>query len=656
MASLLDRIKAWDKRQLFFVLLIFLIGFGFRAHLMKYDLFFEFDSYWHARMTEQVIKTGAPFLVDPMSYYQLGGGPMSYSNIGWWYITAIFYKIFSIPFTFGAYDKMLWIGFVKFLPAFFGALTGIAMFLFFREIYGKRAGYLAGFFTAISSGYIYRTMSGFFEGSSLVFFFMAMGFFFLARAMKGAEFGKRTIINAGLAGLCLGLTGFIGGWYLVVPYAIIPFGIFGTLLLWFRNQKAMNFLKTFLIIIAVFAAINFFFGIDFILNPAGTATGGVIPIMRAHPPDSWFSEMLNYIKPYIGLAPQTAPTVESAEGDIGAVFRSSVGEQQSGVPSFGTKYNALIVFPVIALLLIPLRLWRKKNDYVSLLVFFWVAATFAMAYFRLQMTFAFGLALAAAAAFVFNEILEFMQSRTSFEKKILAVCLLLFAFIGVAQAALFTNDQVPNIESEEGWKATLSWLKANTPTDAKMFNWWDEGHWISFIGERKVLLDNRNIDLNGDSDVALSIVTDDVNKACKIIKKYGSDYAIYGSDLMQKESSMAYYGYRTLNPENPNLQGFGPVMVWSCAKASNGYQCGQFGISDAQMDIVSTVWTDKPSQFQENGRVPIFFYKSADKSHFYAVVGARVNNSFLVRAWFNDPSVYCLEQVFGETVKVFKVK
>ncbi len=653
--GLVDRIKKIDGKQLFFLALIFLIGFGFRAHLLKYELFFEFDSYWHARMTEQIINNGTPFLLDPLSYYQLGGGPMAYSGVGWWYVTAAFYKVFSFPFTGGAYDKLLWIQFVKFLPAFFGALTGIAMFFLFKEIYGVRAGYLAGFFTAISSGYIYRTMAGFFEGSSLVFLVMVVGFFFLARAVKNLEFNKKTIGSAALAGLFIGLTGFIGGWYLVASYTILPFTVFGALVLWFRNKNALNFLKVCAITLVIVGGINFVFGLDFFVHDfVNQNYNEVHPLLHAHPPFDWLGGTFSYLKPYIGLSPNTVPTREEAEGDIGAVFRSSVGEQQSGFPAFGNKFNALLVFPVIALFLIPWRILRKKDDAVSLLLFFWVAASFAMAYFRLQMTFAFGLGLAVAAAFCFNEIIEFAQKRTPFEKMILCVGLLLFVFIGVAQAALFTDDQVPNIESEAGWKQALDWIKDNTPKDAKMFNWWDEGHWISFMGERKVLLDNRNIDLNGDSAVALAIVTTDVNQACGIIKSYGSDYAVFGGDLLEKEQSLALYGYKTLNPSNPNIQGFGAGVIMGCSKDAGVYHCGGNNLPEQQMNSISTKWNSTPTQFYDE-RTPMFVYRSEDNSYLYLILGARVNNSFLARAWFNDPAVYCLKNVYGNTVKVFKV-
>ncbi len=48
--------KNVDKKSLAILLLIFILGFAVRAHLMKYDLIFGFDSYFHARITSYVIE------------------------------------------------------------------------------------------------------------------------------------------------------------------------------------------------------------------------------------------------------------------------------------------------------------------------------------------------------------------------------------------------------------------------------------------------------------------------------------------------------------------------------------------------------------------------------------------------------------------------
>ncbi|MBM3282119.1 MAG: hypothetical protein FJY86_02140, partial [Candidatus Diapherotrites archaeon] len=44
------------RTDLGLVLLVIFFGFIVRAQLMRYELFFEFDSYWHARMVSYILQ------------------------------------------------------------------------------------------------------------------------------------------------------------------------------------------------------------------------------------------------------------------------------------------------------------------------------------------------------------------------------------------------------------------------------------------------------------------------------------------------------------------------------------------------------------------------------------------------------------------------
>ena len=72
--ELLGKNFSIDKKQLFLLVVLFLFAFGIRAHLAKYDLFFGFDSYYHARMVAEVIQNGAVPVIDTMGWYGSEGG------------------------------------------------------------------------------------------------------------------------------------------------------------------------------------------------------------------------------------------------------------------------------------------------------------------------------------------------------------------------------------------------------------------------------------------------------------------------------------------------------------------------------------------------------------------------------------------------------
>ncbi|MEM4256870.1 MAG: STT3 domain-containing protein, partial [Candidatus Diapherotrites archaeon] len=329
LSSIKDFFKT-RKKELFFVFLVFLLGFGIRAHLMKYDLFFEFDSYYHGRMVEFYLQNGHIPKVDPMAYYQLPEGGSLKPNVGefFWLVTGNLFKLFTLN---APYNKENWIVAIKFFPAFFGALISVAMYYLGKELYDKKAGIIFAIFAATIPAFVYRTMSGFFEDDSLGFLPLVIGMVFLARALKNAEFNKSTIINSILAGLSLGLMaltwqGFGFAWMIFPPFFIAT-------LVYMKlakepKEKIVNFSKNFVIFFLIMSTI-------------ATSYLGLW----------WFEFGLNQV---IGYLPITAEGYSrlSTGSDLGPnVFSISIGEESQGIKYWLNKYNALVFFPFLAIVI-----------------------------------------------------------------------------------------------------------------------------------------------------------------------------------------------------------------------------------------------------------------------------------------------------------------
>ena len=321
------------KKELFFLALIFMLGFGIRGHMMVYELFFEFDGYYHARMTEFVLQNGYIPSTDPLAYYQIPGGvpnPQFQDGPFWWMLTSTIYKIITLGMP---YDRGIFFAFVKFLPAVFGSLTCLAMYFLGKEMYGRRAGAAMAFFAAVIPAFVYRTMAGWFEGQSIGFLWMVLGMLFLVRAVKGGEFNRQTIINALVGAFFFALMAWTWQAFLMVPYIILGFILLTLCLLVFRYvfsnepvQKNLNVVFNAGVVLAIFFVLaSAVIGTHWIENFTGNIqnlfTGG---------------GALN-----LGGAGQTA----------GSVFSVSVGEESKGLVYWGNKYNALGVFigwPVVA--------------------------------------------------------------------------------------------------------------------------------------------------------------------------------------------------------------------------------------------------------------------------------------------------------------------
>ncbi len=689
-----NRIAAINKKEAFLLIMLFLLAFGMRGHLAKYDLLFGFDSYYHARMNAYVIQTGAAPELDTMSWYGdihgQGGAPLPGSVKFFWAFNAVMYKIMTLG---APYDKETWINIVKILPAFYGALISVAMYFLGKELYGKKAGYAMAFVAAIIPAFVYRTMGGFLEEDCLGFLWMVIGLVFFVKAVKRPEFTRRKIGFAAASGIFFGLMAFTWQMFLLIPITIVMYSVFAFINIYAEkgSKAVIPFAGLTTVSIAVFAALTLFVdgglwisrsfaylydsvpvSMSWLVFGAGIVLlVGIAYLMFLGEKSKTVSEPRNKTIKLIAMLflfgillvlvtiIMTAPNLWAPAGVLG----KSVGEESPGRNYFGEKYNALIVLPYIAFLLIPWRVYRKRNDHLSILVFFWILATFFMAWYKLKFTYTFGLPIAAAAGVVTAELFHFLGNRTEFEKKTILLALGFIFLIGAAAGSLFIEDKVPSIEQAvPDWKTALKWLSEETPQDAKIFNWWDYGHWISFVGERAVLTDNRNLYMENLQDVAKFIITPDLNEGLHIVKSYDSDYVIVSFDGFQKMVSYSLYAFNVENADDPRILPYrtGPIFVAVCNSVIENnetkFVCGGNVLNQAQAIALKSDWTDQPRQLYE-GRVPIFIYMDKDNYAMYALNPA-ANNSMLAKLWFNNPdAMLFFEEVYGKGgIKIFRIK
>ncbi len=632
-AHALEKIRGFDRKTLAALLIIFLLGFGVRGFMAKYELFFEFDSYWHARMTSYVIQTGYEPQKDPLAYYQIGGSDVGSPGPVFWHLSAFIYKVVMLG---APYNKDALIVFVKLLPALYGALISVAMFFLGREMFGTKAGYAAAFFAAIVPSFVYRTMASFYEEDSLGFLWMVAGFYFFIKAVKHHELTKDSLKSIALSGMFFGILAWTWGMFLVVPLVIAAYLIWVLALMWFRGESraAISSLAAMVVICFVI------FGVIATLEPVDGA--------------SWINSAIEYVRQYM---PITQENIERAQARGPGVLQQTIGEENLGHPYWGTKYNALIIFPYAAIFLGIWRVLRKKDDRVTMIMIFWVVLAMFMAWNKLKFTYGFGLPIALSAGFVFGELFEFTKGRISIEKKAVGVALAFMMLVGVGAGSYFVVQHFPNINMDNGWKQALYWAKDNTEPDAKFFNWWDEGHWISFIAERGASTDNRNFDFAADQDFARFILAEDENEAYGIVKGYGSDYVVLSADLLMKSGSMGMYAYNTTDFSDPRLRRYlGIVIPCSVEPSPEGtiHHCGGNTFSGAQITAIPDRWIAEPNNMGSD-RVPLFIYRSTEKTHIFALNAAQ-NNTMLTRLWFSEPSIKHFEVVYSQPqIKILKV-
>ena len=129
-----------------------------------------------------------------------------------------------------------------------------------------------------------------------------------------------------------------------------------------------------------------------------------------------------------------------------------VGEESNGNQFFGTKYNALIIFPWIALIFLPLSLYlfKRIDSHTGIIFFFWIMITLFMAWYTLKFTFVFGLAIAPAVAIVSHILFEGLKKfkmDKGIEAKVILIAMFLLILFGVGASARFFPDYVPYMDA-----------------------------------------------------------------------------------------------------------------------------------------------------------------------------------------------------------------
>jgi len=672
------------RKELFIIFLIFILAFGTRAYLMHFELPFEFDPYWHARMLSYMIQTGSVPNTDPIAYWAWPGGMyVDQSSMLFWQISQVAYGIITLGSPVYSKDAVILI--MKIMPALFGALASIGLYFLIKEIYGKKPAIAAAIFAAVMPAFVYRTMSGFFEPTSIGFMWITFGLYFLARAANRTNNLKSGIINAAIAAVlfCMLALSWKGYLFIYLILGLIGFFTLISKLAKTTVREAINYVIYFAIIMVPFFLVGwlsvgieaFNMPIDRVLLISKTISdgstaliaGAVIAFLLAVVGIAYFfkkqSEKVS-LKTFfryftlVGLFAIVAVMVFafatgksfSSSGVVGA----SIGEENVGSLFLGNKYNLLFFMGLIGLVLLPWKAFKDEKDHTSIIVFFLALTTLFMAFTKLKFTFLYGLPLSATAGIVYWYGLNAEKNL----KKIIGISFAFLLLVGLAAGSFFVSQQFPNIEQDDGWKESLRWLSVNTPKDSKIFNWWDEGHWIGFIGERGPIIDNRNADAFARADVALFTVTQDLNLAESMLAKYKPDYIMFGDDLLMKQYSLGQYAYGSAN--DPRIKPyFGLAM--NCGKIQGAvsgqvnYDCSGNSFTEQMMNSIPTQWVSSPNQLL-NDKTPIFLYRSQDNSKIY-ILNAETNNTVLAKMWFHNPEITNVEEIYSlKSVKIFKVK
>ncbi|MCK9544701.1 MAG: hypothetical protein M0R03_22005, partial [Novosphingobium sp.] len=456
---------------------------------------------------------------------------------------------------------------------------------------------------------------------------------------KNIHVRKLNIRYSLISALFFGLMAFTWDAFILIPLILVSYFITNLFYMAYKNYSNKDialFVKTMVIIFVLFAALA----------------------SIAQP--NWMKTTSNYV---IDNIPITKTNLDKLSNNVTSesnVIAASVGEENTGKQFFLYKYSFLIWIPFVVLLLMPLYLlFSKSKDNLSLLFFFWILITFLMAWSKLKFTFYFGIPIAVAAGFLIYFIDNLIIKNTSVVRQrafAIFIALILLTSIAAGTHEVFTK--VPHIVEKNDWRESIFWLGDNTSPDAKIFNWWDYGHWITYFAERKASTDNTNSKLEADSDFGLFIISPDLNHSLELMKKYDSDYFIADNGYFNRYSSFASYGYVTTNYNDPRVSKYISFSV-DCypgrvGEDSLAYKCGDNIFPEEEMKAMPTTWTDQPTDVMN--KIPVFVYRLKDNSKIF-IFNTAANNSAFSKIWFSQDtySKYFSTVYENGNVRIYKV-
>ncbi|HNV01593.1 MAG TPA: hypothetical protein PKK60_04160, partial [archaeon] len=536
--------------------------------------------------------------------------------------------------------------------------------------------------------------------NSLGFLWMVIGFYYFVKAVKTKTLNKKDIINVVLSGVFFAIMAMTWDVYLLIPLIIIPYFIFGIFLIAsesrredFSHNEVLHFATK--VILSLFVMSLFFFipfvkdlirnntfwlfgiaaniaspiGVDsnlmliIILLTVAIGIGVAYFISKTGKETKKIVETLTIIGLLLGVIAMIGFFFIEPDFFYGSEGRltigSMVGEESVGSQFFGTKYNSLIVFPFFAILLFPIGLYffKKDTSHTQIIFFFWTIITLFMAWYKLKFTFIFGLGLVAGTAiacYLIFEALKKMNIEKGIEAKATTVLLGFLLILGVGASAIFVPDYAPFPNSNPSQIETINWINENTPTDAKFFNFWNEGHVLALHTERKYSSDNRNASALANALYGEFNITTDTNRGYEIAtKEIGTDYIYLETDNINSLGTFEYYFAGKVDSRLAQKYYVGTFTTLDCYESGTVMVCGGNQIPKTEFEKISTTWKNTPDAFPD-GKNPAYYYRNGNQ---VLILNQAINNTNLAKVLLNSEETKNLyETVFSSgSIRIIKV-
>ncbi|MFB6088896.1 MAG: STT3 domain-containing protein [Candidatus Aenigmatarchaeota archaeon] len=573
----LESLKKFCRKRWYLIVLlfIFLLSLHIRLFTAAKDWLLAFDPYFHFRYTKYIVEKGFLPSWDPMSYYP-PGRPLNHPPL-MHYLTAYLYKIFG--------GGMSLMDLTKNMAAVYGAIATIPAFFLAKEFSDWKAGLIASVFIGTSGAVLSRSMAGFYDTDGLVVFFTLLTMYLLVRAFKRKKLIDYTFATLGI--ILFALT-WPMVWYvpIIVIMATVSYFILLTVLgkrewregkneqmpeIGERFNKALKSLKEtivpLLVIFAISSGIMWLLGytpydrilslISFTSNPSQVQ---IVNVSVAELQNlsvfggAWkrlFSELS------IPLIFAGAGSLLLLRRDLkdGAILLTWLGITFYSITK-GVRFM-LVFAPAAAIagsvaISEAYKSLKDLGDIAPLVGFAFLASIF-VSLSRPSLGIVISI-LTAVGVLMISLFWKKESEIPSLSKPLIVGVAIIACLITVSQATQVASQQTQRNPLPAHWKNAYFFLKNETAQDSVVGTWWDPGHRIAGVAERRNIADGAHCPdkycepgLNTRiTHLGKIFVTSNESEAVNLLTKYRGNasemYWIASQDLIGKFRWLQYFG------------------------------------------------------------------------------------------------------------------
>ena len=557
-------IKHWP---LFVLILIFLFSFYIRSINIRPDQIVHFDPIFQLRFTQYIVNWGHLPLWDELSYY-VGRANTPTDSPFLWYLTAWLFMILKM---FGSTMSLTTTA--TYMGALYGALAVFPAYFLVKELSNEYGGLLGASLIATAPQILIRTFGGSFDTDQLVVFFILASLYALMIALR-----KKSIASVSFAILIL--LAFLMTWGMF----IYPIAIAGAVVVmafvfsYFFKKKnesgealikehSSKFMKGVGLLVGIYA-ILFVLGTFLKRDVLGS---------------------LLYLFGFV-LKPETyIVNISIAELQPFNIFNlagwtTALGNFVSGNMLIDSSLLVAFMILIAASIYIPFK--NKKLKDISIVIALIAVAVYTT--FRgIRFTEFSSVLFLIVIAIGFGKVTEFVKDKNiTIRNGILGIGLLI-AFLAVTIGLQLGSNLGP--DSPENWMDAWEFFETQTPELSIVGTWWDPGHMIAGIAERRNIADGAHCkvedclyDINDRiTDLGKIMATTDEEESIRLINKYKGNspkaYWIASGDLIGKFQWCQYFGTGCDARSDPNCELYLQIPKTNLLSSGTQVVANQYG-------------------------------------------------------------------------------